>query len=476
MTKENQLLKALDILDKVQKKYDIPFDKDNKYYTITQHGIEYFSENKIHLSKEDRKNTEDYILSLHIPNLQTNIDNFFGDDIFDEHHTIKDLSDNNLMSYLMGIFKTITFTQNKNLVSAKYGIAIWNTGFHDLAKQCRGKIVDTNTRTIVSYPFDKFFNINEVPETNENIVRDRMEHSSYIYATEKKDGSTIIVSNYKNKPLITTNGSFDNDQTKLAKEIFNEKYPKFLPNVDKGYTFIFELIHPDNKIVIDYGDEKALYLLAVRDLNTEKLLSLDKTHDFANKYGFPYPKVYDFENLDVMVNLAHTLKNANQEGWVLRIGNKDGEFMAKLKLDEYFEMHKTFGKVSTKWVYRHIVNNDLDDFLALCDEDRKKDVFAEIDKINAVKEMVREKVINEAKYYLGKYGVKNFAEIEQDKQKMIQMIQEILNSRTPTCAMCVSYLRDSSKIDTSLERLTIKAFRGFLQEYEEKENNKEIEK
>ena len=321
-----------------------------------------------------------------------------------------------------------------------------------------------------------FFNINEVPETDENIGRDRMEHSSYIYATEKKDGSTIIVSNYKNKPLITTNGSFDNEQTKLAKEIFNEKYPKFLPNVDKGYTFIFELIHPDNKIVIDYGDEKALYLLAVRDLNTEKLLSLDETHDLANQYGFPYPKVYDFENLDVMVNLAHTLKNANQEGWVLRIGNKDGEFMAKLKLDEYFEMHKTFGKVSTKWVYRHIVNNDLDDFLALCDEDRKKDVFAEIDKINAVKEMVREKVINEAKYYLGKYGVKNFAEIEQDKQKMIQMIQEILNSRTPTCAMCVSYLRDSSKIDTSLERLTIKAFRGFLQEYEEKENNKEIEK
>ena len=133
MAKENQLLKALDILDKVQEKYNIPFDKDNKYYTITQHGIEYFSENKIHLSKEDRKNTEDYILSLHIPNLQTNIDNFFGDDIFDEHHTIKDLSDNNLMSYLMGIFKTITFTQNKNLVSAKYGIAIWNTGFHDLA-------------------------------------------------------------------------------------------------------------------------------------------------------------------------------------------------------------------------------------------------------------------------------------------------------------------------------------------------------
>ena len=59
---------------------------------------------------------------------------------------------------------------------------------------------------------------------------------------------------------------------------------------------------------------------------------------------------------------------------------------------------------------------------------------------------------------------------------MIQMIQEILNSRTPTCEMCVRYLRDSSKIDTSLERLTIKAFRGFLQEYEQKENNKDIEK
>ena len=30
MVNENQLLKALDILDKVQEKYNIPFDKDNE--------------------------------------------------------------------------------------------------------------------------------------------------------------------------------------------------------------------------------------------------------------------------------------------------------------------------------------------------------------------------------------------------------------------------------------------------------------
>ena len=39
----------------------------------------------------------------------------------------------------------------------KYGKTIWNTGWHNFAKQCRGKVIDLNTRKIVVYPFNKFF-------------------------------------------------------------------------------------------------------------------------------------------------------------------------------------------------------------------------------------------------------------------------------------------------------------------------------
>ena len=82
--------------------------------------------------------------------------------------------------------------------------------------------------------------------------------------TDKKDGSAIIVTNYEGKIVINTNGEFDNDQVKWAKKLFEDKYSYFYNNIPEGYTFVFELIHPENQIVLDYGDEKSLYLLGVR--------------------------------------------------------------------------------------------------------------------------------------------------------------------------------------------------------------------
>ena len=305
-----------------KKKFNIKAQTFNPYYTAIEKVKKYCEDNDVNLDK--RNEIENYIISLNVPNIKINIFNLLYPNVkcnvTDERVQKCDLSmlpDSLLLKYLFIIFSTINFVYKDNLIGLKYNAVIWMTGFHNLAKLCRGKVIDSETMTIVSYPFDKFFNVNEVSETKEDIIKKLVSESTYVYTTDKKDGSTIIVSLYKNKPLITTNGSFENDQIVLAEQLLKKKYPKFLKEIKEGYTYIFELIHPENRIVINYGDEKSLYLLAVRDLRTEKLLSLDETHIIANNFGFPVPQTFSFKNLSDILYLAHTERNTNREGWVL---------------------------------------------------------------------------------------------------------------------------------------------------------------
>ena len=314
----NCLLDCLQFVDSMAAKLQIAFNSEDRYHSIIVNTRRYLTNNQIQLQPAERQRAEQLLLNLHIPYLTQNIFRVLNplevtpDDTSD--YTLSMLDETQLLAYFLLVMTTITYQQNGHLLLVKYSINIWTTGFHDMAKGSRGRVYDMRTWTTVSYPFDKFFNLGEVPETHQDLIKSYLAQADYIYATDKKDGSTITVSNYNGQPLITTNGSFDNDQITWAREILSEKYPIFLKDLPQGYTYIFELIHPENRIVLDYGSERDLYLLSIRDLTTEKLLPLDEIHAVAHQYGFPYPEVYDFTDLDTMVKLAATMTNANKEG------------------------------------------------------------------------------------------------------------------------------------------------------------------
>lgn len=473
MKSRNYLVESLGIIDGMVDKFKVSFDEDNKYYSVLLNMKKYLVENEINFDKQERNFYKNYILSLNIPNIQTNIDNYFGGDVLDDHYTLNDLSDNKLLDYLIDVLRSVSLVQKDNLVLAKYGIVVWNTGFHDLAKACRGRIVDTHTMATVSYPFEKFFNLNETEETDEKLVKKHINNAKYIYATDKKDGSTINVSLYKGKPLITTNGSFENDQTKWALEMFNKQYSSFLPNIKEGYTYIFELIHPENKIVVDYGDEKSLYLLSIRDLKSKQLLSLDEIHQVADKHNIPYPEVYDFTDLDTMIKLAHELKGANREGWVVRVGTDEGEKMFKLKLDEYFEMHKAFGKITPTWVYKHLMNGDLDDYIAICNEFQKNSVYEALDEVSKTKDKIRKGAISLANKYLSKYNI-SYSDFMRDRNLMIKMVNDIFDSNSPFKFYAVQYLKNMDKFETIIDRMMNGKFKEFYKMFAKQEQELEL--
>lgn len=462
----------LNLIEYYTEKFNIEFDSENRYYSSLSGLKKFLQENEVILSENERENIINYLYYLEIPLMNQNIFKILNSEIELNEENICEieeykpefLDDTKLLGYLVSVLSVITYNQKGNLLLMKYNVAIWNTGFHLVAKECRGKIIDLDTKKIVSYPFDKFFNLNEVPETNETLVKSWINESDYVWATDKIDGSTIIVSKYKNKPLITTNGSFENDQTKWAKELFDEKYPEFLKNIKDGYTYIFELVHPENKIVLDYNGEKSLYLLNIRDMNTEKLISLNDVHNVAKQYGFPVPEVYNFKDLDTMVHLAHTLSGVNKEGWVIRIGVGDCEYMVKLKLDEYFAMHKAFGKIRLGWVYKHLIMGDLDDFLAICNDEQKSAVFEKLDIVNTVREKIKNKAILEANCFLKKYNI-TANDFHKDRDRMITITKDILSSKSNVKHFALQFLKSPVKLETSVNSIYYKHMRGFFEEF-----------
>jgi len=128
----------------------------------------------------------------------------------------------------------------------------------EVTLSCRGLVFDDEGNQ-VSYPFKKFFNIEENKHTPANDFE--------IY--EKVDGSLITVFNYNGEWVVSSRGSFTSDQAIAAQKLFKQLMN--LDRIDKAATYLFELIAPWNRIVVDYGEREELILL-VLELNTLKHL------------------------------------------------------------------------------------------------------------------------------------------------------------------------------------------------------------
>lgn len=340
-----------------------------------------------------------------------------------------------ILSTAYPFLKAVSFKTEGDLTIAKYNLNIWSIGFNPLLKTCRGIVWSEREHKVISHPFDKFFNINEVPESSLSLVRERLSAANLVYVSEKLDGSLIAVSNYEGNPLITTNFSFDNEQISWAKEIFSSKYSFFYSNVPTGYTFIFELIHPENRIVVDYGSEKDVKLLAVRNLETEQILPPSATTPFLSTFGFSTPAASNLP-LDQLLSLSHIWKNANFEGWVLRID----DFYCKLKLEEYFELHKSYSLITPKWVYQHIQQGTLDDVAASLPSDRKLELQAVLHSLQQAQQEIEDTVEGEARYYLDKYNI-SLSEFQTNRERMKIIIADLLSNATPFTPLVLKYLK-----------------------------------
>lgn len=205
---------------------------------------------------------------------------------------------------------------------------IWN----EVTLQCRGLILNENYE-IVARPFPKFFNLGE--RQNQIIPNEPFE----VY--EKMDGSLGILYWIENEPFIATRGSFASEQSRIANQILYTRYRHLFSNLDKNKTYLFEIIYPENRIVVDYGDWMDLVLLAVIDNDSGEDQRIEEV-------GFTSVTRYDGVN---DINDLKALEADNKEGFVVKF--KSG-LRYKIKFEEYVRIHRIITQVSTISIWEYL--------------------------------------------------------------------------------------------------------------------------
>ena len=216
---------------------------------------------------------------------------------------------------------------------------IWN----EITMQTRGLILDSDMN-VVARPFKKFFNLEE--HTIDEIPN--MAFDVY----EKMDGSLGILYWLNNEPFIATRGSFLSDQSMRANLILKRKYTNIFDKLDKNSTYLFEIIYPENRIVVNYNDMEDLILLSIIDNETGE----ERIEDI----GFPIVKKYD--GIKDIAKLK-SLEEDNKEGFVVRFKNG---FRLKVKFDEYVRLHRIVTGISNISIWEYL--RDGKDFNEILDK------------------------------------------------------------------------------------------------------------
>lgn len=204
---------------------------------------------------------------------------------------------------------------------------------------CRGLIV-TSDGYIEARPFAKFFNygtpqVGEIPIDEPYTV------------TEKIDGSLGILYWLDGEPCIATRGSFTSEQAVEGTKMIRER------EIERalGTTPLFEIVYPENRIVVHYGDRREMILLACIDNLTGRDAPLP---------AYDGPKVEHHGPVPVEELAAR--EKPNSEGFVVSF---ESGLRVKIKFAEYVRLHKIITGVTPRMVWQSL--KDGDDLDALLD-------------------------------------------------------------------------------------------------------------
>lgn len=228
----------------------------------------------------------------------------------------------------------------------------------DYTKSCRGMVIDGNGK-IIARPFEKFMNYEEHDPSE-------IDMSIPFIIYEKLDGSLIIVFYYElyMEWIVASRGSFISEQSIEARKMLGLKTEK----LQEGFTYLFEIIYPENRIVVDYGKRRELVLLTKIQTDTgDEVFYSDLKRTYSNL--FTVVKLYDINGIKNLKELKE-LEEDNKEGFVIRFQNG---FRVKVKFSEYIRLHGILTNVSNLTVWEHMRDNyEFDELL-----DRVPDEFYE---------------------------------------------------------------------------------------------------
>lgn len=226
----------------------------------------------------------------------------------------------------------------------------YDRAWTDVTRQCRGLIYHNETGEIVARPFPKFFNHGE-PDAPELALDEPA------VVTDKLDGSLGILYPHlaREAPLlieridgfsIATRGSFTSDQALHATALLHDRYGDWTPN--PYLTYLYEVVYPANRIVVDYGDVDDLFLLAIIDPETGETITDTSDDGIRGAYRWPGPHV-ETHPYRTLAEALTAEPRPNAEGLVVYLPARNAR--VKIKQDDYVALHRILTGTNARHVW-----------------------------------------------------------------------------------------------------------------------------
>ena len=281
--------------------------------------------------------------------------------------TIK--TNSNWKSYLESLNINIKINED-NFAIFNYGIEADFT--NPIVREARGIIIDIDELRVVSWPFTKFCNAHEpgakIDLENFNWDNCRVE--------DKIDGSIVklyykpfrrLINGMDGEWTWATNSCIDAGEAPLCGSSSYDNFGQLIKSainfadipfdtLNKDYTYIFELISPDNQVVVKYPYTKLIHIGTRSNVAGE---------EYRVSIGIEQPGIYNIgHSLEDCIHAAEELNsnpnNVNKEGFVVVDINWH---RIKVKSPDYLVAHKLWnnGNISKENALKWLQNHSSDD-------------------------------------------------------------------------------------------------------------------
>jgi len=263
------------------------------------------------------------------------------DEIWDGIHRLKaylSTGDPSVTGYSAeDLSRFIVVRQHGDLVLVNYtNAAQYDANWNNFLRICRGIVLDSYTN-IVSFPFHKFFNIDEHDETGLQEVAGWQ----YRSITEKIDGVMIQVFRHRGEVVFASRHGIGTRASQLAAALATDIDTRILSRIDFRHTLICELIHPEvlQSGMISYSPGLQLLVpLFIRNLETLELIparELLAASALPERYSLPQD--YHYDSIHRLVEAARNYTDTDWEGVVVQGYGERGNQLVKIKTFGYIK-------------------------------------------------------------------------------------------------------------------------------------------
>lgn len=256
--------------------------------------------------------------------------------------------------------------EDSGLVSLKYN-QIESPMHEPIVQECRGMVVDLDTRQVVCHPYNKFWNLGESLAAPIDWGTARVQ--------DKLDGSLMLLYFHGGQWQVASSGSpraggsYGVEAIKFADKFWQVFYANgmILPETgSEDVGFFFELCAPDNRIVVVY-EQAALILHGARDRVTENEMSRGDLEKFAARHFWPIVNEHPLRTPEEVDAAVKALDPVKSEGFIVV---DDRCRRVKIKSPRYVALHHLRDRTTPSAVIALWKAGEVDELLSYFPEHR----------------------------------------------------------------------------------------------------------